>query len=58
MPRGAEWVTPDSLSCHLLWSTLYQCRWEITAPWARRWCPPTAEVRRTREAEPEHPGRA
>ncbi|CAK9084250.1 Fucoxanthin-chlorophyll a-c binding protein F [Durusdinium trenchii] len=26
---GADWVSPDVLACHLVWSTLYLCRWEI-----------------------------
>lgn len=26
---STDWITPDNLACHLVWSTLLQCRWEI-----------------------------
>ncbi|CAE8588859.1 unnamed protein product [Polarella glacialis] len=26
---GGEWVTPDSLACHIVWSAVLQCIWEI-----------------------------
>lgn len=28
---STDWITPDNLACHLVWSTLLQCRWEIKA---------------------------
>mmetsp|Transcript_88163 Transcript_88163/g.248054 ORF Transcript_88163/g.248054 Transcript_88163/m.248054 type:complete len:842 (+) Transcript_88163:118-2643(+) len=26
---GGEWITPDIVACHLVWSTLFHCVWEM-----------------------------
>ncbi|CAE7888733.1 MTR1, partial [Symbiodinium sp. KB8] len=26
---ATDWVSPDSIACHLVWSVLYMCSWEI-----------------------------
>merc|ERR1712098_255895 len=26
---GGTWITPDIIACHLIWSTMFHCNWEI-----------------------------